>query len=85
MLSAFLWASAAGLEACKQFIKVPPMHHFNVLPIIEPRSLQMLVLGGKPQRMNKVKGGVGGTAEPGDRTGIGRDLRLNKNDVEAFH
>jgi hypothetical protein len=41
-----------------------------------------VLVDSKPERSDKVKGRRRRSAQAGDVAGVGRDLRLNENDVE---
>ena len=61
--------------------RIPDLHA-RLLPIVEPGALEGFVVDGKAERPHEVKCGVGGEAKPGDVAGIGRDFRLDEDDIE---
>lgn len=65
-----------------QRLKGIPEPHVEMLPVIQPRPAQQFVLKGKAQRFDQVQAGPGAQAEPADVAGIGRNLRLNQDDVK---
>lgn len=54
----------------------------GVLVIVEPGTLHVLVVKRKPQRLHEMQSGARIRTEANDVTRVGRNFRVNKNDVE---
>jgi len=55
----------------------------EVLPIVQPRSLQAGVRDFESKGLDQVEGGAGSEAEAADVASIGGDFRLHEYDVES--
>lgn len=53
------------------------------MPVIEPGATQVLVVDGETELADQVQGGAGRRTQPGDITCVGRDLRLDQDDMEV--
>ncbi len=54
----------------------------HAFPIVQSGALEFSIVNAKPKRFNQVQRAAGRRAEPGDVAGIGRNLRLDKDDVQ---
>jgi hypothetical protein len=55
-----------------------------VFPVIHARALEPGVIEFKPERFDQVQDAPGGRAQPRHIPCVGRDFRLNKNDVHGL-
>jgi hypothetical protein len=53
----------------------------NEFPVVEPGTFQMLVIDLETQWLDQMERCEGCRAQPRNASGIGRDLRLNQDDV----
>jgi hypothetical protein len=52
------------------------------MPVVEPRPLEIPVVGGEAELPDKMEGRTGGPAESGNIAGVGRDLRFHEDDMK---
>jgi hypothetical protein len=55
------------------------------VPVIDARSAHTVLVDTETERTHEVERRCGSGAEPGDVAGVGRDLRLDQNDVERTY
>jgi hypothetical protein len=65
-------------------VQIIPVVDIHFAPVVEPRTLQLTVVGGKTELSHKVEHGACGTAEAGDISGVGRDFRLDQDYVKWY-
>lgn len=56
--------------------------HLDGIPVVEPGAAELGVGDFESQRFDKMETGAGGGAEAGDVAGVGRDFRVDEDDVE---
>ena len=56
--------------------------HLNKMPVVKPRALQMLIIGQKTQRLDKMKFNARPCAKASDISRIAGNLRLYKYDMQ---
>lgn len=64
-------------------IKALVLPYGHVRPVVETGPFQVPVIKRKPERMDEVKDGVGGPAEPDHIPSVGGDFRLDENDIQG--
>ena len=62
--------------------EVRPAAAVDVFPIVEAGTLQGAVINIESQWPDEVKNGAGGEAKAADIAGVGRNFRLDEDDVE---
>ena len=60
------------------------LHHFEMLPIIQARALELRVGDLKPQRMHQMQRHAGRQTKASDGPRVLRDLGLNQNYVQIM-
>jgi hypothetical protein len=74
---------ARGLRLCvPQIFKRVPDFDIDLLPIVEPRSLQLPVVQGKAEGLDQVENRSRSEAQPAHVARIRRDLRFNQDNVK---
>ena len=58
-----------------------PTVPFQVLPVIEAGAFEIFIFEFETERFDQVQGRAGGSAEARDVAGVGRDFRLEQDDV----
>ena len=66
----------------KERIQVFVPAHVEQVPVIQPRTLELPVIDGEAERLDKVQHGAGDRAGARDVSGVLRDLGLDQNYVE---
>ena len=70
-----------GIEG-EQLFDAVVIGDIDILPVIQPRALQILIRHFEPQRADEVQTAARGRAGAGDVARVLRDLRFNQYDVE---
>ena len=55
----------------------------EVLPVVQPRAAESLFVDSKAERADKPEFGAERNTRPADRSGVGGDFRLMKDNVQA--
>ena len=71
-----------AVHRIKECLKIPVMTHIDLLPVIQAGPLEMLVINLEPQGMDQVQPHFSGPAETGNISGVGRNFRLVKDNVQ---
>ncbi len=58
------------------------MLDLHLLPIIQPRALQLPIVDREAQRSHQMQGRIRGQAQPSDVPSVRRNLWLDQDDVE---
>lgn len=69
-----------GLE---KGLEVLPVVDPHLWPIIKTCPFKMLVVDVESEGMNQIEHGVGCSAQAGYRSGVGRDLGFDENNMEG--
>ena len=65
-------------ECFERFVSV----NFHQIPVVEARAAHRVLVDLEAERSHQVQGRLGGSASPGDRSGVGWDLRLDQDHVK---
>ena len=74
--------SAARAQVSDKGVPVGPSMPGDVLPVVHAGAAELAVVEVEPEGLDEVQRGAGGGAESGDVAGVGRDLGLEKDDLE---
>ena len=65
-------------ECLKRFVSV----NLHQVSVVEARAAHRVLVDSEAERSHQVQGRSGGSAGPGDRSGVGWDLRLDQDHVK---
>jgi len=65
-------------------MEIHMMRYIHFVPVIKTGPLETTVVNPEPQRMDKVEFQLCCTAQPGDVSCVGWNLRLVKGDLKAW-
>ena len=77
--------SGAGGKLLAELQPIRPAIPFDMLPVIHARPLQLGVAEFEPKRLDQMKAAIGGGAQARHVSRVGRDFRLNKNDMHPVY